>query len=93
MSNNSEILTIQHLVTVAPRPEVLLFQVRRFISETGISQGHVQSVCTLTVVVFLATCPPLHQLLQLQSLRKERRGSWWPSTNRWRKYPYGTLLL
>jgi len=42
MSNNSEILTIQHLVRVAARPEVLLFQVRRLISETGISQEHVQ---------------------------------------------------
>jgi len=31
MSNNSEILSIQHLVRAAPRPEVLLFQVRRFI--------------------------------------------------------------
>ena len=40
MCSNSEILIIQHLVTVAP--EVLLFQIRIFISETGISQGHVQ---------------------------------------------------
>jgi hypothetical protein len=42
MSNNSEILTIQHLVRVAPGPQVLLFQLWRIISETGIFQGHVQ---------------------------------------------------
>jgi len=41
--DNLEILIIQHLITVVPKVEVLLFTRQRFIDERGKSHGHVQN--------------------------------------------------
>jgi hypothetical protein len=53
--DNTEILIIQHLRSIVPKPEVLLFTRKIFINKRNRSQGHVQkglqSVCTSTVAV------------------------------------------
>jgi len=56
MSDNPEILIIRHLRIAIPRLDNLLFTDTSFVSETDISQGHVQktskSISTSTTVVY-----------------------------------------
>jgi hypothetical protein len=72
MSHNSEILIIQHLRRIVPRPEVLLF-IRKKVKQTDLRdmfKKASKNVYTSTVVVILDAFLLLHQLCQLLRLQK-----------------------
>jgi hypothetical protein len=70
VSNNLEILIIQHLRKVVPRWEVLLFTTKKFSSMQqedlrDMFRKASDSVCPSTVVVSPDPCPLFHQFLEI----------------------------